>query len=406
MVKREIKSILQAEGQRQASQRRKNMASIQDEIKAVMSRLDGLHSRCNGFLELQDKLHRLQRKLQQLIEQSYIGAAKRARVKHIQEGERYTKYFLSLAKARARKTSIISLTDHNGNEVKDPKAKLEVGLRFYTELYSEKHRDPEAAQILLNSIPPSSLLSPENSTALEAAFTQEEVAKCIKSNLGYDKAPGPDGLTAEFFRAFHQPLTPILTNLYNHALAHPRSWSHHFTESQICLLYKKGPTTDMKNYRPIALLNTDYKVLTGVINLRLRPLAPQLLTATQTGFVKGRLITDCIHTGDLAIRTLETHKERGLILFLDQEKAYDRVAHEWLLQCLLTWNFPDNLAYLIHALNASASTRLQVDGFMSKLIMQHSGVRQGCPLSPFLYNLTLEPLNCYLRSPEHSGIQV
>jgi hypothetical protein len=107
---------------------------------------------------------------------------------------------------------------------------------------------------------------------------------------------------------------------------------------------------------------------------------------------------------DLAIRTLEIQGERGTILFLDQEKAYDRVAHEWLLQCLLTWNFPENISYLIHALNATAVTRIQVDGFMSKLILQHSGVRQGCPLSPFLYNLTLEPLNCFLRSMERSQI--
>ena len=235
-------------------------------------------------------------------------------------------------------------------------------------------------------------------------FTQAEVKKHITSHLGYDKAPGPDGLTAEFYRMFQQPLTPILTELYNHALQHPRSWSHHFTESQICLLHKKGPTTDLKNYRPIALLNTDYKILTGALNTRLCNIAPQILSSTQTGFVKGRLITDCIHTVDLAIRSLEIQEERGLILFLDQEKAYDRVAHDWLLHCLIHWNFPDNMAYLIHALNATATTRLQVDGFMSKLIQQHSGVRQGCPLSPFLYNLTLEPLNCFLRSPEHSHI--
>jgi exonuclease III len=403
-VKREIKTILKTEGQRQASQRREALTNIQEEIRMIIARLNGMHSRSKGFLETTAELHRSQHKLERMMEKSYVGAAKRARIKHIQDGERYTKYFLSLARARARKKSIIALTDHQGNEVQEPKAKLKVGSRFYDDLYSEKHRDPVAAQTLLDSVPPSSLLAEGDRRTLEADFTPEEVTKHITSRLGYDKAPGPDGLTAEFYRSFQPLLTPILTYLFNHALAHPRSWSHHFTESQICLIHKKGPISEIKNYRPIALLNTDYKILTGIINARIRPIAPQLLTSTQTGFVKGRLITDCIHTVDLAIRTLEIQEERGLVLFLDQEKAYDRVAHEWLLQCLLTWNFPENVAYLIHALNASATTRLQVDGFLSKLIQQHSGVRQGCPLSPFLYNLTLEPLNCFLRSPDHSKI--
>jgi exonuclease III len=280
-VKQEIKAILQAEGQRQACQRRANVTKIQEEMRHIMSRLDGMHSGHQEFVATIAELHRSQHKLQQLIEQSYAGAAKRARVKHIQEGERYTKYFLSLARARARKKSIIALTDHHGNEVQEPKAKLKVGSRFYEELYSEKHRDPIAARTLLEAVPPTSLLSEDDKRTLEVPFTQEEVAEHIASRLGYDKAPGPDGLTAEFYRTFQHSLAPILTNLFNHALAHPRSWSHHFTESQICLIHKKGPTTDMKNYRPIALLNTDYKILTPHWNIEFTYL-PDRATTAQT----------------------------------------------------------------------------------------------------------------------------
>jgi hypothetical protein len=90
---------------------------------------------------------------------------------------------------------------------------------------------------------------------------------------------------------------------------------------------------------------------------------------------------------------------------LYQRKAYDRVSHDWLHRCLTTFGFPPRMRDLIVSLNTTASARIAMNGFLSKPVPQGSGLHQGCPLLPPLYNLTLEPLNRYLQNPRLSGIE-
>jgi hypothetical protein len=404
-AKRAIGLILQTESKRLAVQKASMTEKLQAEIAKVTCASIAFQQKSAEFEDAMAKLAELQQQLEKMAEERYRWAAKRARVKHVAEGEKYTRYFLSLAIARGQKGTIKALIDPQGIPTQTPKGKLKVGERFYAQLYENKLSGPEAAHRLLSAVPHHSLLSDDQQALLSNHFSETEISHVINQRLGTGKAPGPDGLPSEFYHQFAAETSPILTFLFNYALEHPYSWPHSFSESQICLLYKKGDPTSLSNYRPIALLDTDYKILAAAINLRIRPFATQLLSPTQTGFIPGRQITDCIHVVDLSIQFLNSQQEAGAIIFLDQEKAYDRVSHEWLLQCLLHWRFPDNMATLIHALNASAHTRLLIDGFRSRLIPQHSGVRQGCPLSPILYNLTLEPLNCYLRSTALSGIE-
>ena len=404
-LKRSITTVLQQAGQQQALQRQGEITSVQQEIQRLQLQLNTIHRKDHQFLPLQAQLQQCQLRLQQIIAVQYEHAARRARVRHISEGEKYTKYFLSLAKTRERHRSIVTLKDAQGRNVSEPKEKLKVGTQFYSALYDWKDSEEEASNILLQAVPHTSRLTPEQEDSIKQPFTREEIRNWIAKRLGRQKSPGPDGLTGEFYRAFCEDLLPILHHIYNFALEHPKTWSHHFTASQISLIYKKGDSSDIANYRPIALLNSDYKILAGTINTRLRDISPHILLPTQSGFTPGRLITDCIHIVDLTIHKLNQTKSPGHVIFLDQEKAYDRVSHDWLHRCLQFWRFPDNLTALIVGLNTTASARLLIDGFVSKAVPQRSGVRQGCPLSPLLYNLTLEPLNCYLQSEQHSGIK-
>jgi exonuclease III len=404
-VKRSIAATLQEAGQQQAMQRQTEIKRLQDELNHLQLQLTNTHKGDRTFLPLRAQLHQCQIRLQKIISAQYEFAAKRARVRHLSEGEQYTRYFLSLAKIKERRRSIITLKDQHGNAVSEPKEKLKVGTQFYQELYDWKASNDEASNTLLQAVPSKSKLTSVQQEVVAKPFSREEIRNWIGTRLGRQKSPGPDGLTGEFYRGFQEDLVPILHHLYNHALEHPKTWSHHFTASQICLLFKKGDASNIANYRPIALLNSDYKILTGTINARLRDLASHMLLPTQSGFTPGRLITDCIHVVDLTIHRLNQQNSPGHMVFLDQEKAYDRVSHDWLHKCLQHWHFPDSITELIVGLNTTATTRILIDGFVSKQVFQHSGVRQGCPLSPLLYNLTLEPLNCYLQSEAHSGIK-
>jgi hypothetical protein len=337
--------------------------------------------------------------------QRFAGARIRSRATIVEKYEQPTALFCRLENHRSRDNSIATLKDDGGIIHEEAKAKLQVARNFYARLYNRKNCDPTAAATLLDAVTAS--LTPAQSTLADEDFSEAEIEAAI-DRLPANKAPGPDGFTGGFYHRYKQQLVPILQAVCNQALHHPQSWPTRFTEAHICLLYKKGARTDMENYRPIALLNNDYKILSGMINARFQAFASNLIQPNQSGFVRDRQITDCIHTVDAAIHATSlspANTQPAVLLFLYQKKAYDRVSHDWLLRCLTKFGIPPKLRSLIHTLNTSASARVTNGGFLSSPFAQESGVHQGCPLSPSLYNLTLEPLNCWLRNPERSQIQ-
>jgi hypothetical protein len=345
---------------------------------------------------------RINAELETIHQRRLRGAFIRSRAPVIHEYERPTATFCRLESTRARAGTINSLTDHHGQQHRTPRQKLQIARSFYENLYLAKPSDPSAASTLLGATP--ARLTQAQQNILPDEISLADLQGMI-NRLPTFKAPGPDGLTGTFYKTFSGEIVHILHAVYKQALKFPGSWAPRFTEAHICLLYKKGDRTEIENYRPIALLNYDYKILTGIINNRLAAVAPFLLHSNQSGFVQDRQITDCIHTVDLAIHATQHSNNPAVLLLLDQKKAYDRVSHQWLLNCMLHFGIPRRLAHLIHSLNATAVARITMDGYLSHRFAQKSGVRQGCPLSPLLYNLTLEPLNCWLRAQRLSGIK-
>jgi hypothetical protein len=326
----------------------------------------------------------------------FAGARTRSRATIVDKYERPTALFCRLENHRSRNNSIAALKDKRGIIHEEAQAKLKVARDFYAQLYNCKNCDPTAATTLLDAVTTS--LTAAQSTKADEDFSDAELEAAI-DRLPANKAPGPDGFTGGFYHRYKHLLIPILQTVCNQALHHPQSWPTRFTEAHICLLYKKGAHTDMENYCPIALLNNDYKILLGMINSRFQVFASDLIRPNQSGFVRDCQITDCIHTVDAALHATSlapASSQPALLLFLDQKKAYDRVSHSWLLRCLTKFGIPPKLRSLIHTLNTLATAKVTNGGFLSAPFAQESGVRQGCPLSPSLYNLTLEPLNCWL----------
>ena len=144
-----------------------------------------------------------------------------------------------------------------------------------------------------------------------------------------DSAPGPDGLPAEFHIQFRDLLAPKLKEIYDEALK-----SGHFQGSirngEIIILYKKGDPREVRNYRPITLLNLDYKIYSRVLVARLKPLMQHLVSEAQLGFVPGRRGAESTHLLKLVQAILDEEDGEGLIVALDWEKAFDRVSWDYL----------------------------------------------------------------------------
>ena len=190
---------------------------------------------------------------------------------------------------------------------------------------------------------------------------------------------------------------PILTNVFNHWLAQgaiPGS----ITKGVITLPKKGGRHVrgDLDDYRPITLLNTELKILARVLANRLQLVISDLIGPEQNYAVKGRSIRDNLH---LVRQILEGIKDdtRAALINLDQSKAFDRVDHRFLAAVLETAGFQPEFRKWISILYHNPQAVVQVNGRCSGAFAIERSVRQGCPLSPLLYVLALEPLLRRLR---------
>jgi len=171
-----------------------------------------------------------------------------------------------------------------------------------------------------------------------------------------------------------------------------------FTLGWMCPIYKKKERTEIANYRPITLLNTDYKLLTKALAIQLAKAAPRLIHPDQSGFIPNRSIFDPIRLAKMMIEYADISEEDGALIALDQEKAYDRISHDYLIETLQTFNLPNMFINTVKALYSNTHTRVAINGMLSEPFKVTRGVRQGDPLSCLLFDLAIEPLACTLRN--------
>ena len=114
-----------------------------------------------------------------------------------------------------------------------------------------------------------------------------------------------------------------------------------FAEARMGLLYKKKDKREIQNYRPITLLNTDYKTYTKILANRLREVAPKLIHKDQAGFMPKRSIYDQTKIVELMLKWSENAQAKGAIICLDQEKAYDRIDLNYLWKTMQAFEFPE-----------------------------------------------------------------
>ena len=176
-----------------------------------------------------------------------------------------------------------------------------------------------------------------------------------------------------------------------------------FTLGTMCPIYKKKERNQIKNYRPITLLNTDYKLLTKSLSSQLAKHIHTLIHPDQYGFIPNRSIYDPIRLNQSICAYVNFMEENKVIIALDQEKAYDKVDHHYLLETLRKFNPPPLLMNTIQSLYKTAATEILINRTTSSPYK----VTRGDPLSCLLFNLTIEPLACLLHlSQELEGFKI
>ena len=204
------------------------------------------------------------------------------------------------------------------------------------------------------------------------------------------KALGPDGLSVEFYTQCWPIVKHDFVNLLNQMYS-TQTIDNRTKSGFITLIYKKGPKTKISNYRPISLLNYDLKIFTKCLTNRLKPFMTNLSHENQYAKPGKQIFSITNLLRDLWWDASDS-KIDAYFVSLDFKKAFDSIDQHWLSRVLLKMNFPTKFIRTINLLNRDANVRVLVNGFWTKQVPINKGVRQGDPLSLYLFLLAVEPL--------------
>ena len=223
--------------------------------------------------------------------------------------------------------------------------------------------------------------------------------------MSNSKTPGIDGLPKEFYTFAFKYIGKAFVRLINRCDGEgmlPPSQR----QGLITLICKdKNNAETLKNWRPISLLNVDYKMLSKVLTLRLRKVIGEIIHPDQTCSIPGRTIQDNIHLIRNVIEYSNSKNISAAIISLDQSKAFDRVSHDYLINTLNAFGFKPHFISLTKLLYTKIFSKVLVNGHISESFTIGRSVRQGCSMSPLLYVLCMEAFAHRIRTdPMIEGI--
>ena len=358
----------------------------------------------NNENNLTEELQNLQAELESIRDTKIKGQMLRSKVHQVEHNEKNTRYFANIEKRKAESKTIHTLRD-NGKEITGTKNILNVETNFFKSIY-EKNNNID--QDILSEFfgVESKKLNAEQKQKIEGKLSEEECLSALKQ-MQNNKSPGSDGISVEFYKMFWNDIKTYFI----------KSMNHSFEIGQLTQLQKQGIITllpkenkdllNISNWRPISLLNVDYKIATKAISNRIKTILPSVISATQSGFMKNRYIGDNVRTIIEVIEYLNERKTPGILLFADFEKAFDSLNHSFIVKCLQQANFGNDIIRWIKLFYTDIHSLIINNGHFSEPVKILRGVRQGCPLSSTIFIICLEVLSNFIENNDTiKGIKI
>ena len=319
----------------------------------------------------------------------------RSKTQSIQENEKPSAYFFQ-KEATLSKNKTIKTIQHNTNTYNNSKDILTCFRSFYETLYSEEPVDSSLNSLFFDDLPK---IDHSDNLFLEKKIEKDEFLHALKE-MKPNKSPGSDGLTNAFYLNFFHLFGDVLCKIINLAYE-DGELSETQKLSYITLICKdETRSEEMKCYRPISLLNIDYKIISKIITIRLGKVLPKIIGIDQTCSVKGRSIFDNLHLIRNIIDYVHQKNLAASFICLDQEKAFDRVSRSYMFDALTAFGFNSNFIKWVKLLYNDISSSVIVNNHISQAFPIKRGVLQGCSLSMPLYVICFEPFAHKIRNSD------
>lgn len=333
------------------------------------------------------------RQLHLVLDQKEIFWKQRSKQMWLQAGNKNTKYFHATCSKRKRNNHIQRLKNENGTWVDWQSGLPEIIKNYFQLLFTTGQTHTEEVLSCINKS-----ISDQQNIELLGPVTEEEVKLAI-FNMHPDKAPGPDGMTPAFFQKNWQVIGKDVVQVIRHFFENG-AIPDHINDTNIVLIPKKKHPTSISDMRPIALCNVSMKIITKVIANRLKGVLDSVISDTQSAFLPGRSITDNIMISFEIMHYLKRKKfgkEGFMALKLDMSKAYDRIEWKFLRDILTAMGFSDKWISLVMQCVSTVEYNIIHGEFEIGPIIPTRGLRQGDPLSPYLFVICAEGLAALIK---------
>ncbi|KAM5549757.1 hypothetical protein ABKV19_000925 [Rosa sericea] len=314
--------------------------------------------------------------------------AEKARVRWVREGDRNSCYFHTLAKIRRARSSITSL--RIGNDlVDDVNILRDHVVQHFTSAFSDDGNIDDTG--LVENLIPSMVSDSENCSLL--AIPSAEDVKNVVFSMNVDSAPGPDGYTGHFFQASWDvvglDVVRAVRSFFQSGYILPN-----LNSSFVALIPKVQEANVITQFRPIAMANFSFKIITRILADCLAPIASRIILPNQFAFLKGRQISDCIFLASECVNLLDNKCRGGNVAIkFDVAKAFDTLNWDFLRRVLNAFGFHATFVEWISSILSSARLSILFNGSPVGFFGCSRGVRQGDPLSPLLFCLAEEVLS-------------
>ena len=320
-------------------------------------------------------------------------AKQKSRIQWLKLGDQCTSFFFKSVNNNRNRSKITSLVLGDSTITHDMNVIKDTFVSFYTGLLGKPHSTSYAGYDRINQLITKRLTN-EQSVSMVQEVSNNDI-KDMFMGLNPHKAPGPDGYNAKFFQKawLGHEVTAAIRNFFKSGKLLSRA------NATIVALVPKVPNpSKVGDYRPISCCNVVYKCIAKILARRLQSALPDLIDPVQSGFVKGRRIADNIFlTQEIMQGYHRSTSSPKCTMKVDIMKAYDNVRWDFLWDTLTCMNFHPKMITWLKACVTTANYALNINGDPTGNIKGERGLRQGDPLSSYLFVIVMEVLTCILK---------